>query len=282
MKHAAIGAVAMEFNSFAELFEKATLLSQMPESCDKCGSEVVLLFKNITAGQGPRKGTKMKYYGLQCTGEVRHEYYLGIHNDDSRELFAYAGRGFQDPYTNEQLENAEYREVCPHCKSTNQFHAKDCPNYNAPQSPDVARTEPEPEKVDNSASKPVSTPSEAPAAKQTQSASQAERTPVQRSRDRFVRAVGELGLSLGNTELGKMLISMHGWKSVPSPITPEHWDFCYNLCNEYKTAVEIGGLVLDKETLEIMLRSTAPGSTAQIQEFDAGAWRAAAERAMGG
>lgn len=287
----------MEFDSFAELFEKSVLLSQMPEKCDKCGAEVALMFRNVTAQNGPKRGTKMKYYGLQCLGPVRHEYYLGIHNDDSRELFAYSERKFQDPYTNDQLQSAEYREACPHCNSSNQFHAKTCPHWKCEEcgtilgnahnsgcskTPQEPRTDPEPAKVADTTPKAVSTPTEAPKPDSGQTA-RAERTQIQQARDKFVRSVGDLGLIMGNTELATMLKSMLGVESVPSPLTPEHWTTCYNLCNEYKTAAEIGGINLDPNALAVMLASgeEVPG-TRKIEEYSAAEWKAAAERAMEG
>ena len=283
--HPALGSVEMEFSSFTELWEGLSIFS-MPDKCDKCGSTTISpMFKKVMTKRQDAKvpfGTVVKTYGLRC--QNGHEYYLGIHNDDTRELFDYSGRKFQDPYTNEQLATAEYREACEHCKSINQFHAKDCPNYT--EKPQESRTEEKPAKVDNSPVKVTSTPTEAAKATAAQSASavKPELTPIQVSRNRFVAAVGELGLSMGNVELATMLKSMLGVEAVPSPLTPEHWDTCYNLCNEYKVAAEIGGINLDANAISVMLAAVSnevPGAR-PIEKYNAAEWKAATERAMEG
>ena len=284
-----LGTIALECQSIKEMWETASFFKSLPDTCSKCQSPVVVAFKSPTTKQGKNAGKTFKFYMLRCTGTPAHELMLGQHNDDSQELFHYVGREFQAPYTNEQLQNAEYREACEHCKSTNQFHAKTCPNYT--ERPQEARTEPEPNKSADNTPNPVSSPTEAPAATTGQAArqstadrvAQVQRTPIQQARDKFVRSVGDLGLSMGNVELATMLKSMLGVEIVPSPLTPEHWTTCYNLCNEYKTAAEIGGIALDANALSVMLCASGetPGAR-KIEQYNAAEWKAAAERAMEG
>jgi len=286
MKHAAIGSIQMEFDTYAELFEKAAFLSAIPEKCDKCGADVALMYRNVTAQTGPRKGTKMKYYGLQCVGAIRHEYYLGIHNDDSRELFAYADRKFQDPFTNDQLQEAESKEKCPHCKTTNQFHSPKCPNYVAQaETAQEAAVKAEIKNTDNQPQKEVSGLSVAPGGHSEASGDRSAVpappvTPLKAARDRFVRSVGALGLKMGNTELAKMLCKLNGLDRIPSPITVEHWITCYKICEEYKVAVEIGGYDLTADATHQMLMVSNQSSQAKnVEDYDFNEWYAAIARA---
>src|ERR1700722_14979740 len=119
----AIGEVEITVETNAELVESLSFFGAVPDKCDICGTIPAPWFKKVTTKRDDAKvkqGTVVKYYGLRCANG--HEYYFGTHNDDSREIFAYADRKFQEPYSDQQLQSAEPRDICPHCKSTNQFH----------------------------------------------------------------------------------------------------------------------------------------------------------------